>query len=259
MRIVEIQKLKNSRYKLILNNRQKVITYDDVILKNKLLFPKELSIEDLRQLNLDTKFYDIYNELVKKISIRLRSEFEIATILSKRGIVKEEQSQFIEPLKQVGLLNDRLFAKAYFFDRFYLSRVGPYKIQEELREHHIEESFIQDVMEQVSEEEVAFKLQKYLLKKVKQNHKYSKYMLQQKLMMEGMKLGYSRDMISSLLVDLPYENADILGLEFEKCYRRLQGKFSGDELILKIRQKLYQKGFGLEEIAQIIEEKIAGE
>ena len=61
--------MKNGKYKLSLDNKTNIITYDNVILDNNLLFNKELDNEKLNQLIVDNNYYDIYTKLVKYISI----------------------------------------------------------------------------------------------------------------------------------------------------------------------------------------------
>ena len=50
MKIEKIKKLKSGKYKLELDNDQSIITYDDVILKNNLLYNKEIDNDKLNEL-----------------------------------------------------------------------------------------------------------------------------------------------------------------------------------------------------------------
>ena len=64
MKIEKIKKLKSGKYKLEIDN-DKIITYDDVILNNNLLFNKEVDEELFNQLNIETRYYDVYNRVIK--------------------------------------------------------------------------------------------------------------------------------------------------------------------------------------------------
>ena len=59
MKIEKIQKLKNNKYKIILENNDVINTYDDVILNNNLLFNKDISSELLNQINNQTIYYHL--------------------------------------------------------------------------------------------------------------------------------------------------------------------------------------------------------
>ena len=97
MKIEKIKKMKNGKYKLSLDNKTNIITYDNVILDNNLLFNKEIDNEKLNQLIIDNNYYDIYNKVVKYISIRMRSKLEIENYLDKLGIT-DLKDKFISDL-----------------------------------------------------------------------------------------------------------------------------------------------------------------
>ena len=77
MKIEKIIKTNNGKYKVELDNKEKIVTYDDVIINNNLLYKKEINSEILNKINNDTSYYNIYNKVIKYINIRLRSEKEI--------------------------------------------------------------------------------------------------------------------------------------------------------------------------------------
>ena len=77
MKIEKIQKLKNNKYKILLENKEIITTYDDVILQNNLLFKNDVSSELLNKINNETLYYDCYNKVLKFIDKKLRSEKEI--------------------------------------------------------------------------------------------------------------------------------------------------------------------------------------
>ena len=54
---------------------------------------------------------------------------------------------------------------------------------------------------------------------------------------------------------LDVDDNDNLKKEFNKLYKRLSTKEINDNLYLKIRQKLYQKGYNLSDIDKLIQEK----
>lgn len=247
MEIDKIKKNKNGKYTILLKDNEKITTYDDVILKNGLLFQKNIDSALRNQVNLDTKYYDNYYKAVRYIERKRRSIWEMNEYFAKLECLPEETETIIKQLTQIGLLNDLQFAKAFASDRFHLSTAGPGKIRRELEEYHLDSEFIEQSLMQLAEEEVISKLKKIIEKKIKNNTKYSKLILKQKLMSECSNLGYQRDMIISCFDQFSFENNNVQA-EYEKIKTKLEKKYSGSELNLRIRQKLYQKGYQMEDI-----------
>lgn len=248
MKIEKIKKTKSGKYKIEFDSDDQLLTYDDVILENGLLFQKQIDTSFFNELCKDTKYYDIYHKVVSYISKRLRSEMEIDLYLEKNQVIDEDRKKIKQDLKKVGLLNDSFFAHAYCSDKFHLTSAGPYKIKRELLEHHIEESVIDECLSQISKEEVEEKLVKLLQKRVNQNKKSSKYSLEQKLLYEFTNLGYDRQQVSDLLFSFEW-NDKVAEKEYKRIYEKLNKKYEGEELVQKVKAKMYQKGFSLSEIS----------
>lgn len=255
MKIENIKKLSSGKYKIELDNKNKIITYDDVILKHNLLYHKEVDTDKLNELNIDTKYYDVYNKCVKYISTRLRSEKEINIYLDKFNLEENDKEQIINDLKNIGFINDLNFTKAYISDRIYLSNDGKNKIRKELIGHNINTEVIDEELNKIDESVIKEKLSKLIAKKIKNNHKDSKYMMRQKIYNDIMNLGYSSAMFNECYELLEVDEDSNLEKEFNKWYKKLSSKYCGEELYLKIRQKLYQKGYNVSGIDNLIQEK----
>lgn len=257
MKIQKIKKLNSGKYKIEFENGDKLSTYDDVILKNQLLFHKEVDVETFQQLNKDTEYFDVYNKMLKKITTKLRSEKEIKKFLEKEknSLSLKEQTSIIKKLKEIGMINDLAFAKAYASDRIFLSNEGPYKIRRGLEEHDICEEYIEEAMNSIKEEEIEKKLQKIIVKKIKLNKKHSSYMLKQKLLAELSSNGFSKEMISRIFDENSNQNDNVIEKEAGRIYEKLARKYEGRELAQKLKEKLYQKGFSMTDINCVLEEK----
>ncbi len=256
MHIEKIKKLKNGKYKIIIDGSDDLITYDEVILKNNLLNKKGIDKDLIIKLNIDTDYYNIYNKVVKYIQVRLRSEKEIIKYLEKYKLDENEKDKIIEELKNVGFVNDLNFAKAYISDKMNLSNYGPNKIKQELGNHNIDKHIVEELINNIDYDEVYEKLYRLIKKKIFSNKKFSKYQLKSKILSYFINLGYQNDTINEIFDELYVEDNNIIKREYEKIYINLKRKYSGDELYFKIRQKLYQKGFFIEEINEVINDKI---
>lgn len=252
MKIEKIKKVGN-KYKIEFDNHEKLTTYDDVILENGLLYHPEIDANILNKITIDHNFYDVYYKSIQYISKRLRSEKEMKTYLNKYNANEKDKKEIIHKLKEIGLVNDENFVKAYVSDKIHLSTSGPYKIKKELLEHDIEESIIEKELRKIDNEDLYNKMVKLITKKVK-NSKYTGYYLKQKVVNEMSNLGYDKQEVIAIFEHLDKDDSSLLQKEYEKNYKKLSNKYSGKELTNKLKQKLYQKGFALSDIQMILEE-----
>ena len=65
------------------------------------------------------------------------------------------------------------------------------------------------------------------------------------------KNGYKKENIKEILEQIKINNDDTIKKEYNKIYNKLKNKYKEEELTIKIKQKLYQKGFELEEINKL--------
>lgn len=250
MKIEKIKKLSNGKYKIYLENKDSVTTYEDIILEENILYKKELDNELINKINIKNNYYKVYNKTLKYIMTKIRSEKEINEYLNKQLIEEKDKIKIISKLKENKMLNDDNYYKAYISDRIRLSNDGPYKIKNYLLEHNIEESKIDIELEKYNED-IYIKLEKLVNKKIKTT-KDSNYMMKQKLTNYFINLGYSKTMIDEILSNINVDNTELLKKEYEKQYKKLSKKYSGEELKYKIKHNLYQKGYRIDEINNIL-------
>ena len=162
MKIEKIKKMKNGKYKIELENKETIITYDDVILNNNLLFNNEVDNSLINKLNIDTTYYNIYNRVIKYIVTKMRSLVEITIYLDKLGVNEIDKNKIINSLKEIGLINDLSFAKAFISDKINLSNIGPNQIKRDLIGHNIEETVIDEILNNYEEEVFINKINKLI-------------------------------------------------------------------------------------------------
>ena len=190
---VKSEKKGNSQYKIYLENGNKLDLYEDVIIKNNLLYKKEIDLELLDKLDIDNKKEDIYNKCVKYISVRIRSIYEIEEFLRKKEIDLEEINNVIQKLIKNNLLNDDIFTKAFINDKLNFTTMGPYKIEQELKKHKIDSSIINKYLYNIDDSIIDNKINKQITKLMKSSKK--KTNLRNKIYMNLLNLGYSNEMI----------------------------------------------------------------
>lgn len=241
----------SNKYKIEFDNKEKLTTYDDVILKNNLLFNKEVDNELLNELINQSDYYANYNRVLKYINTKIRSEIEIKEYLNKLLINNKDKKIILDELKKNKLINDEYFCKAFISDKIRLSTMGPNKIKQELIKHNIDLNLIDRELESYNKKEIDDKLEKLIIKKINLNKKYSNYILKQKLISYFIDLGYYKDDIGYLIDKNLKEDNETIKKEYEKQYKKLSKKYVDEELKFNLYQKLYQKGYSKEEIEKI--------
>lgn len=193
MKILKIRKLKNGKYKLTFDNNENIELYDEVILKYNLLYNKNIDCDLLEIINQENNFYNYYNKALKYLNVKMRSTKEMSKYLEKFDLRDDEKQKIIIKLKEIGLLNDELYVKAYINDKVYLSNVGPNKIRRELLSHEISENIIEQNINKIDRELLNTKLHKVISKKIDSNHKFSKYQLKNKIINDLINNGYNKE------------------------------------------------------------------
>ena len=244
MKIEKIEKLKNGKYKLELSDGSKIVTYDEIIIKNMLFNGKELNNKLLSEISMRNSYYEIYYKIVKMISSKWRSEKEIIDFLNKNEIEEKLQDEVLDKLRKENLINDFRYALSYANDAVSLKKNGPLKIIDDLKKLRIKDSIIDEVMSKIDYELVNENLINIIVKKNKLNKTNSLYQLKMKLKGELTRLGYAEEDINRNLEKLLKENDGVYEKEYKRLYDKYSKKYSGNELKYKIKQALYQKGFG---------------
>lgn len=249
MKILGIKK-QNNKYKIKLEENITIETYDEVIIKNNILYKKEIDEELKNKIEEENKYYETYNEIVKLINKKLRSEKEIKEYMNKKEV--KNQEKIIKKLKDSNLINDELYAKAFIHDRISFSNDGINKIKTELIKQGIEENIIENELNKIDREDQKEKLKKLIMKKLNTNTKYSDKIMKQKITNYFITLGYNKDDINEILEQQNTNNNEIIKKEYNKLINKYKTKYEGEKLKYTIKQKLYQKGFNIEEINEII-------
>lgn len=255
MRVKKITKLNSGKYKVLFDNNEKIITYDDVILKNHLLAKKDLDYSQYSEIEKDTNVCNQYYKIISYINKKMRSEKEIRLYAEKIGVTKLKTDEFIFKLKESHLIDDRRLALAFTSDRFHLSSDGPYEIRKKLEAIDIKDEYIVNALSTLNEELIIQKLDKLMNKKISSNIKYSNYILQQKLYQYFFNLGYDRSMINERFNINKKETTDQIDKNYEQLKRKLSKKYEGNDLYYHIKSSLFQKGFSGSEIDKVLEKE----
>ena len=204
MKIIKYEKKGNNTYKIYLENNQTINLYEDVIIKNNLLYKKEIDEFLLEKLDIDNNKEDIYNKCVKYISVRIRSINEIKEYLKRKEIDNILIENTIDKLIKNNLLNDEIFTKAFIKDKLNFTTMGPYRIEQELKKHKIDSNLIYKYLNEIDDETIDNKINKQITKLMKSNRK--KQNIRNKIYTNLLSLGYSNEMILRNIKNYDFSN-----------------------------------------------------
>ena len=243
MIIKKFLKIKNGKYKLILENDDYVIVHENYILKNDLLLSKEISDQDIKDIDKINNNYNAYDLAIKYISVKYRSCYEVCEHLKSKDISKEVIDEVIKRLKEQNYLDDNVYAKAFVNDRIKFSNNGPLKIKRELEVREVSNLIIEDALKVFDYSLEKEKLDKLVPKYVKTIRNKSYSMMKNKVCEYFFNLGYNRNIVLNILDDVEYDDNSARIKEYNKLYNKLSKKYSGNELEISIKQGLYKNGY----------------
>lgn len=253
MKIKKIKKLSAVKYKIEFEDRESITTYDNVILENNILLKKEIDSDLYLKLQCENGYYEIYNRAVKYIVTKLRSEKEIREYLKKYSDDNDLINKITNQLKKEKLLNEERYVKAFIEDKVNLTNYGPLKIEKELIDLDINEELIKGYLLKYDDDIFTSKIDKIIDKRVRINKKDSNYLLRQKIEKELYDLGYPKELFKEKIEHININESSIIEKEIQKIYKKLSNKYSDNELKYQIKNKLYQKGFNIDDISANID------
>ena len=197
MEIVKYIKKGNGNYQIIFDNEKKINIQEDVIIKNNLLYKKEIDNDLLLKIIVENEEYEIYNKCVNYIGVRLRSINEIREYMARKEISLEKQEEVIERLLKNKLLDDSVFARAFIKDKMNFTTMGPYRIELELKKHKIDDKIIKKYINEIDRDMIYDKIDRQINKLIKSNKNKSN--LRNKIYNNLLGLGYSSEMVVSMI------------------------------------------------------------
>lgn len=242
MKILKYVKDKNNVYKVYIDS-EIIKLYDDIISRYNLLFKTEIDEALLDEIIKENAKLDSYYLSIKYINKKLRSKKEIEEYLVKKEFNKEVIKETIKRLVDNKFINDEIYLKCYINDQINLSNNGPLKIKKNLINLGLEVNLIEEALAKINSDVWNNKIDLYIDKKIKLNHTNSAYMLKVKMKNDLINLGYLKEDIENILTNKNIDDKDNYQKEYEKAKKSLEKKYSGYELEMKIKEKLYRKGF----------------
>lgn len=229
MRINKLKQLNSNFYEVTLKDSKYKI-HEELVLKYKLFLDKNISQEELEQIEKDNKFYIILDDIYKYLSKYPKTEYEIRKYIFTKT---KEIDKTYEQIKH--LINDKTYAKNYCLEKISFSNDGPEKIKQALKYKHIDSNFIEEALEEFNEKRQIEKIKKVIDYRIKINKK-SLIVFKKDTLAYLYNLGYKINIINKVLNNISFDDSELKAKELEK----LKEKYDDQYLI---KRKLYEKGF----------------
>lgn len=195
MKIEKYKKIKEDVYRIFLDTGEVVDVYEDVIVKNNLLFKKEIDQELLNKITIENNYQEAYNQAIKYIAIRLRSIEEVRVYLERKKYSKEIIDKTLRRLSDNKVLDDKVFASAFIKDKLNFTQKGKYKLKAELAKVKVSNEIISECLDEIEDELWLDRIDKIITRYLNTNKKYSNNVLKNKLYIYLVNLGYDKSLV----------------------------------------------------------------
>lgn len=182
------------RYSVFVDGAYAFSFHDIEIINLKLVVGQEISLEQLAELKSDAVVSKAYNQALNLLSRRLRSNWEMADYLKRKGYEPEQIETILNKLSNFGYLDDEKFAEAWVNDRRAFKSVSKRRLIQELRAKRVKSEVIDKVL--MDDETDELEVLKSLVAK---KRRLSKYQDELKLMQYLSRQGFGYDDIKSAL------------------------------------------------------------
>lgn len=192
---IKQQVKRQDRYSIFVDGEYAFSLSEAALLENKLAAGDELTpnqVKDFKKISEDDK---LYNQTLRYVALRPRSQWEIEFYLQRKKASKELTTKITTKLNEIGLIDDKKFARAFVNDRRLLKPTSRRKLISELRKKHITEEIIDQAVGSEENDE-----QSALGAMIERKRRQSKYQDDQKLMQYLARQGFRYQDIKDALI-----------------------------------------------------------
>ncbi|HKU18959.1 MAG TPA: RecX family transcriptional regulator [Candidatus Saccharimonadales bacterium] len=100
----------------------------------------------LRELQKAADLDKAYNNALRYVAMRPRSEWELREYFRRKGVDEDAGAQIAERLRRLGMLSDLSFARSWVTSRRLLKATSKRRLQLELKQKHVPDDVIGQVL-----------------------------------------------------------------------------------------------------------------
>lgn len=260
--ITKITRQKNNpeRYNIYLNEEYAFPVDEAILLQFDLAKGKVLEPFEIEEIAYEDEIRKAFNKALNYLSYQMRSEHEVKKKLLDAEYGEAVILEAIQKLKNYGFLNDETYSKALLETKKRTMKKGPRAIRQDMTKKGIDKQLQDNVLEAFPHEEQVQLALKLAEKTAKSEAKKTPAQVKQKIQDMLMRKGYSFTVTKEVIEQMTFEREEddwamMVASQGEKVWKKYSSKYTDNELRMRVKQALYQKGFPLEIIQQFIEDK----
>jgi len=185
---------RKDRYSVYVDGKYAFSLSEGALIESRLASGQEIDQPQLDALKQAAGLDKAYGNALRYVAMRPRSEWELREYFRRKQIDGEAAAPIIERLKGLDLLNDASFARSWVANRRLLKATSKRRLIAELKQKHISESVIREVLEE-DETDEREQLRALVAKK------RARYPDDQKLMQYLARQGFGFDDIKAVLAE----------------------------------------------------------
>lgn len=189
---IKQQAKRTDRYSVFVDGAFAFGLSEAALIENQLASGQELDQVRLKELKKIAGLDKAYGNALRYVALRQRSEWELRDYFRRKQLDDAAAGQIIERLRSLDLVNDLAFARAWVANRRQLKTVSKRRLQLELKQKHVPDEDIRQVLEEDEADERS-ELRALVAKK------HARYPDDQKLMHYLARQGFSFDDIKAVL------------------------------------------------------------
>ena len=187
------QKIRN-RYSVYCDDRYSFSVSETMLLQQGLVAGQELTVADLNKYKQLSSDDNSFNRALRYAAIRNHSQWEMEQYLKRKDVSEDQSAVILARLADLGFIDDKNFANSWIENRRLLKPVSRRRLEQELRQKHVNSEIIKAALEEDSTEELVV-LKNLITKKRMQ----SSYKDNQRLMGYLSRQGFSYDDIKNAM------------------------------------------------------------
>lgn len=251
---ITTQQKNKERYNIFLDdgNGEKYAfsVHQDVLISNDLKKGMEIDELDIEEIAFADDVTKSVQHALVYLSYRMRSTLEVIQHLREKEYSEPVISEAVHKITELKYLNDEEFARAYVRTNARVGLKGPNVLKQELIQKGVTSTLIEIALSEYSFEEQMEYAETIVQKTLRKTKNSSRRTQEQKINEALVRKGFPYDIIQAVMQQSDTqkeenEEWEAICLAGAKAYRRHK-KLTGRELDYKIKQTLYQKGFGLD-------------
>jgi regulatory protein len=189
------------RYSVFIDGKYYLSLSANALLESQIVSGMEISQQDKESLQIRSAQDKIYGQVLNYLALRPRSKWEIESYLKRKQASPSLTIDILNELSIHKYIDDASFTRAYINNAQLLHPASKRKLTVGLKQKHIDETIINQVIGELDENSEASALLEIIAKKRKQSRYKDDVKLMQYLYRQGFSYGDIKEALKKSLTD----------------------------------------------------------